>query len=341
MARLDGDLGSAGPPAAGVYADLFREGYRFDFYQAVRLLENAFPEAPPPGTSPDARAERVRFRPDHALSFPAADVKDVAWVDELVPHARVTVTFLGLYGVDAALPAAFFEPISYERSEAEALRTFLDLFNHRLYAYFYRAWKKYRPDLHHRPGTPDAHTDRFVAAAGLGTPRAAAPPIPALRLAAFAGFLGPRVRHAEGLRRLAEEVLDGPAVEIEENVLRWVPLPPRPGLGAGARLDGEAVVGRSVRDGSSLFRIKVGPLDFDAYANLLPGRESARRLHDLVRAYAPDHLEFDVELRLKATAVPRARLGEADVQLGRTACLGTPCEAELCRVVRYNPQPSA
>ena len=168
----------------GLYARLFRQGYRFSFFQAVRLAEQLFPHAAPLGETSDVAAERLRLRPSRAQVFPAADLRRVERVgagdDALTAqaHVRITATFLGLYGVDAPLPTAYTEPMALvgEDGKPSALRHFLDLFSHRLYAFFYRSWKKHRPLLGahqsgaHGPALPDLHARRFLALAGLGTP---------------------------------------------------------------------------------------------------------------------------------------------------------------------------
>ena len=58
---------------------LFAEGYRFDFFQAVRLLEmiQSGKLRLPPGESADPEKEIVRFRSAVTLKFPASDVAEV------------------------------------------------------------------------------------------------------------------------------------------------------------------------------------------------------------------------------------------------------------------------
>ena len=177
------------PESWGPYGRLFSEGHRFSFFQAVRLAEHLFPAAPPVGETTRFADERLRLRPSRGQVFPAADVRRVEYLeagsDRLTKaaHVRLTATFLGLYGVDAPLPSTLTEPAAFagENGAPSALRHFLDVFNHRFYAFFYRSWKKHRPLLHalrlgrHRPapsGTEkqDAHARRFLALAGLGVP---------------------------------------------------------------------------------------------------------------------------------------------------------------------------
>lgn len=103
----------------------------------------------------------------------------------------------------------------------------------------------------------------------------------------------------------------------------------------GLALGASAVVGKSVKDVSGKFRVVLGPLPFDAYLTFLPGRANARLLAYLVRLYAPDYLDYDVELQLDTANVPRARLGDRDLQLGVTMRLGKPSAAVVSHVVTY------
>ena len=338
----------ARPARQGVYRRLFDEGYRFDFYQAVRLMEKLFPEAPQPGTSVEVAEEQVFFRPDTALIFPATDIKRIDLFEEApdrartlrYPHARLTVTFMGLYGMGSPLPVYFYDELATEEAETFALRDFLDIFNHRLYGYFYRAWKKYRPEVHTRAEDDQAHYRRFMNVTGLGTDDALAGcPMPApMRLAAFAGRLAPRLRNAEGLRALLAGLLGDIAVRILENVPRWVPIPERPrmgGDGISLALGATATIGQRVRDVSGKFRVVLGPLSFEQYKAYLPGRPAARVLAYLVRLYAPDYLDYDVELQLDSDGIPPVQLGSGAVHLGLTTWLGKPDADVIALHVTY------
>lgn len=328
------------PPEDGVYGRLFREGPRFSFFQAVRLLEKYFPDAPAPGESIEVRRERILFRPYPAMVFPASDVRTIEALTEPFPRVQLQVTFMGLYGVASPLPVYFYEDIASEHVEVEPLRDFLDIFNHRLYAYFYRTWKKYRPTERHGVKGEDKHTGRFFSVAGLGTDAAIqkTPVVHPLRLTAFASWLSPRVRSAEGLRKFLSGMLEDVPVLIEENVMRRVKLPDRPKMGepgGGFSLGSSAVVGQTVKDRSGKFRVVLGPLSFRMYRSFLPGHPRARLLHYLIRLYAPDYLDFDVELQLDTSQIPPVRLGNSDVQLGLTTWLGRPEHAITKQQVQY------
>ena len=310
---------------------LFREGYAYDVFQAVRLLERAS-GGPNIGTTPDARLEEVRIRPSDALAFPAADVQRVEPREG--GGGDVVARFGGLYGVDSPLPTPFHEAVTTDPDRTRGLRDFLDLFAGRLYAYAYRAWKKSRPELDEAPPPPDAL--RMGAVAGVAQEAPWSSPVPPLQLAAFAGRLSDRRRNADGLRALAEAVVGAP-VEVVENVPRWMPIPTRPALGAnGPRLGENAPLGARVLDLSGKIRVQVGPVNMDDFQALLPGGPLAKRLGAVVRLYTRDALACDVELVLDAAAVRPTKLGDGIGQMGRTAFVGTPRGQDVRRVATYD-----
>jgi len=339
---LSEDAGQA--PAArysDVYKRLFENGYYFGFFQAIRLLEKFFADAHGPGETSDYRKVRIRFHPDTSLVFPATDVKRVDLLEKPLPAAEVSVTFMGLYGIDSPLPVSFYKSLETGAEDTVALRDFLDIFNHRLYAFFYRAWKKYRSSLRFSGTVSNKHANCFKALAGLETPvTTEKPPVPSLKLAESAGRFASRVRNSEGLQQVLSDLIVGINVGIVENVLRWVRIPIRPRLGRKPgllhmTLCDTATLGEQVADYSGKFQIVLGPLTFAQYKSFLPGGNKARLLDYLVRLYVPDYLDYDVKLRIKMTEIPTTRLGGRMAKLGRDMWLGRPTHEWTEYVVAY------
>ena len=327
--RAAGAPDAAPDAAARTRARMEREGYRFEFFQAVRLLAAAR-GGPATVGGPNPRREAVRISPDPASVFPAADIRHVR--PPVTPDAPTSleVGFGGLYGVDAALPATFHDRVTTAGSDAQPLRDFLDLVGHRPYAQLWRAWARYRPEV--RPAAPDGvrppdiHARRAVALAGISSDARALLPL-AARLAAWS-------RNAEGLAALLTQAT-GQRTRVTENVPRLVRLGDRPRLGR-ARLGIDAVVGARVRDESGKIRLTFGPLTLGAYRDLLPGAGGAARVDALVRMYATDWLDYDVDLLLRAADASPLRLGDAQsARLGRTAVVGTPPPPVVRRRVHY------
>jgi type VI secretion system protein ImpH len=326
---------------SGVVARLFREGYFFDFFQAVRILERLFPEGTLPGSGPEPAEERIRFRPHTGLTFPPTDVHSVELLEGEPSRARVTVAFHGLYGVDSPLPVYFFDAIAQQSERALVLRDFLDIFNHRLYSFFYRSWRKYRPPLYFSLPTPDEYSQRSLCLAGLGIGGAlSGSPLPPMQIAAFAGSLSCRRRTVEGLRNLTGWFFEGLHVAVEENVRRWVRMRTRPHLGGssphGFVLGTFSTIGEAVMDVSGKFRMELGPMALALFRGFLPGGEQARTLGYLIQLYLSDNLDYDVRLVLTREEVPVLKLGDGNLRLGLTTWVGRPATAVTSRVVEYS-----
>jgi len=137
----------SGRGSSHLKAALFDESWRFDFFQAVRLLQMYAPDRKPVGTGDDPSAEAIRFHGRVSLSFPPSEVHEIRIPGIDGEAADMVVNFLGLaspasYG---SLPMPYTELIlDLERDKSHALRVFLDHFNHRLISMFYRAWEKNR-----------------------------------------------------------------------------------------------------------------------------------------------------------------------------------------------------
>lgn len=313
-----------------------REGRRFGFFQAVRLLAAARGGPHTVGGAEVGR-EAVRVTPDPANVFPASDVLDVRAPASPADPVPVEVGFGGLYGIDAALPAAFHERVSTRAPDTAPLRDFLDLLGHRSYAQLWRAWARYRPDVRSWSlGRRDVHAVRAAALSGI--PETADAPIPTRELLPFAARLSAWARNAEGLRALLAHAT-GLGVRVLENVPRVVRLAERPRLGM-ARLGVDAIVGEKLHDESGKFRVEIGPLGLGDFRSLLPGGALASRVGQLVQLYVSDMLDYDVDLLLRSPEAPRLRLGDtSSARLGRNAHLGTPRTPLVRRRVRYMPEP--
>lgn len=149
---------------------LATESYRFEFFQAVRLLHcdasAALREqrtaAHPVGEDYTPQREVIRFRVHPSLGFPTSQIQRLTPPAAAAPPApagtpaakevrrptagwEMAVNFMGLTGPSGVLPR-HYTTLLIERIRRRdlALRDFLDLFHHRMLSFFYRAWEKYR-----------------------------------------------------------------------------------------------------------------------------------------------------------------------------------------------------
>src|SRR5687768_8770888 len=115
--------------------ELFDEPYRFEFFQAVRLLEKIFPERKTVGGEALPHEEPVRFRSRITLDFPSSEIHDIKpAVDETTDdqHTEMLVNFMGMVGVSGVLPTHYTELVLDRiRHRDTAMWSFLDIFTHR------------------------------------------------------------------------------------------------------------------------------------------------------------------------------------------------------------------
>ncbi len=305
---------------------LFDEAFRFEFYQAVKLLEMLAPDALPVAEGSEPEAEPVRFRSRVGLDFPASEIDQL--IRPKAPGPRdgtapgppdgppvMTVNFLGLAGVLGPLPLPMTEVV-VERTwrQDTALRDFLDLFNHRLVSILARARKRYRPAFAWKAPDQGPFARTAAALAGLGTPGLSGRmAVPDRALLVYTGLLAQQPRSQVGLEILLGHYFEIPAA-VRPFVGRWLTLDPgdRTALGLSGRhqlLGRGAVLGARVWDQSSGFELCLGPLHLHQFLAFLPIGRAFRSLVDLVRFYAGDGLDFRVRLTLKAGEVPPCRLG--------------------------------
>lgn len=323
-----------GKPAPDLKRKILEESYLFDFFQLVHLLETWHGRPVALGRSGPFRLEGVRLRPDSSLTFSPADVRRVdepgeedrtqrgERLDGSWDH-RITVNFMGLYGVAAPTPTYLTELIGFTDVDADELTDFLDLFNHRILSLFYRAWVKYRYPWRYEPGGKDEVSGQLLSFLGLGDPEVREKTgLPASRLLRYLGLLALRTRPPVGLKLLVSDYFGGIETRVEERMFRWVPIPPegqnRVGI-ANSQLGVDLSVGEKVPDRTGKFRISLGPLHFEEYLGLLPDTRRFRDLCALARLWVGDRFEFDVELVVRREEIPEMQMGEGSLaRLGWT-----------------------
>lgn len=317
--------------------EVFQEGYRFDFFQAVRLLEH-IAEAQTPGVRPvgydhHPQREATRFRALPAHSFPAATIASIESPEEaddsaLGPQSRpaaLTVGFMGLTGPQGVLPQHYTTMlIERLRAHDHGIKDFFDLFNHRLISLFYRAWEKYRFTVGYErlqgsapTADPDLFTDCLYSLVGMGTAHLREQMhVADESIVYYAGQFSQGRRSAVGLERLLTDYFRLP-VEIEQFVAhrerlnpedRWnLPDRQRP-HGRNSELDAGMVLGTTVWVVQSRFRIRLGPLNYEQFRRFWPTGGDLRPLCELARLYAGPEMDFEVQPLLEAHDTPWFRL---------------------------------
>lgn len=290
---------------------------RMDFFQVLRLLENARPDLPRIGTSLRPRDDAVRFGQDPALIFHPTTLGRFTRADGDA-KARLAVNFFGLLGANGPMPTHITEYVRDRlRHGGDAtMLAFLDVFHHRMLALFYRARAVTEPVISLDRADGDRFSTFVGSMFGIGAPalrnRDAIGDFAKLH---FAGLLANKARPASGLVTILREYFKLP-FRLEQFVGHWMrmPIDVQSRIGRfedGNRLGSSLMLGRSVWDCQHKFRIVIGPMDYDDYQRFMPGGESMERLTAWVKTYVGLHLDWDVRLVLRKEQLPPLRLGGA------------------------------
>ena len=307
--------GSDSPVDLSEVEELLRkEPYRFEFFQAIRLLERIAPDRKPLGrfTNPSDEVARVGAYP--SLAFPASEIQTIDWPEGKPPS--LAVNFMGTTGPQGPLPHFYTTlMLARLRSGDRTLRDFLDLFHHRMISFFYQAWEKYRFAVSYERGERDRFSHHLLDLIGLGTlglqERLA---VPDAAFLFFAGILGQRPHSAHALELLLNDYFEVP-VEVIQLIGGWFRLDDATECCIGERstpseqLGMGAVVGDEVWNQQSRARIRIGPLNLENYLDFLPNGSAYEPLRALLRFWTNEEIDFEVQLILKREEVPPCQLG--------------------------------
>jgi len=301
----------------------------FDFFQAVRLLECAYPGLPRVGSSLRPRDDAVRFGQEPDLIFFPTTLRGFSLNGESEKAPKLVVNFFGLLGPNGPMPTHLTEYIRDRTRNANdpTFARFLDVFHHRMTSLFYRSWAVAQPTVSLDRNNGDRFSAYVGSTFGLGEPALRnRDSIPDFAKLHFAGVLSGPTRHAAGLRLVLMRFFNVP-VKVKENVGHWIDLPARSLSRLGAadesgRLGLGTMLGGRAWDRQHKFRVALGPLSMTDYQRFLPGGASIVRLADWIRNYVRDPLEWDLNLQLQRAEVPRLALGRLQ-RLGYTTWLLT------------------
>ncbi len=339
---------------------LFEAPHRFEFFQAVRLLERWL-ASDEPRSSGELLPLELRFLNSTSLSFPASEVESLVvhrrdkkphGEDErgLVERIEITPAFMGMLGLAGTLPLIYTEQIAQRelyQKDASA-RSFLDMFSHRAVSLFYAAWKKSRLHLQYETDRKSRFAPMVLALAGVGQAslndrlKPDEGGVDDESLAFFAGALQQRVLSAQQLQQLLSRYLRVP-VRIEQFCGRWYTLPAEARVSLGL---GNGVLGRNALSGERVWqrdlcvKVMLGPLNHALFQRFLPGAPGATALRELLTLLSGVSLEYEINLTLRADAVKNSALDSSRSPLaGRlgwdTYVQTRPTENDRCDV-RYD-----
>ncbi|TYB84410.1 type VI secretion system baseplate subunit TssG [Oceaniovalibus sp. ACAM 378] len=308
---------------------LARDPSAHHIFLALRMIEAARPDAPRLGQSSRPRQDSVRLGQEPSMAFARSTLTAFTPPCGKTPGRLGNLAF-GLFGAHGPMPAHLTEYVRERKHSFRdpTLAAFADMLTHRLLSLFYRAWTTGQPAPGLDRDAGDGMDARVAALSGhAGGALQGRDAMPDMARRYFTGHLARGPKNAAGLESMLAAFFRAP-VRVQQFVGSWLPLEPddRWQLGARVGLGQGTGIGDRVWSRSAKFRLHIGPLTVDEYRTLLPGGAALARLTAIVRSFAGDALDWDVNLVLRAAEVPRASLG-GDTRLGQTGWIGTRPEA--------------
>ena len=298
------------------------------FYRFCQLLEQSQPDQPVIGSNWQVRHEPVRFRPHPGMGFPASEIKGLEAPEYPHQPPTVRVTFMGLYGVESPLPTHYIDDITQQREGYEATADFLDIFNHRLIAQYYRIWRKYSYPATFEAGGKDRTSQYLLGLAGLGidgcTENIATP---ASRFLALLPVMLLPGRTAEGMASLVSLLAPDTRAQVWHHDRRRIPLkkPLAMSVHQPVSLKGRPVMGAYGTDVNSQVLMRLTSTNPQEARGWLPGGDLHTDLMALLHVYLGGRLDVRLQLCVDRRLLPDATLsskpGSAGAQLGRTAVM--------------------
>lgn len=294
--------------------------HRYQFFQAVHLLERMHPADKGVGEALSPGEEKIRFSARKGFSFPASEISEVKEEDGSLD---MEVAFMGVIGPCGVLPNWYHE-LLLERLKAKdyAMAGFYDLFHHRLISLFYRAWKRNNLSAQKQHDNGDGFSVYLLSLIGLGMAGQRGSLGPSEQtLLLCSGEVSRQIPSASTIEKVVQQHF-GIAAQVEQFVLRAVELelPDRTALGeANSRLGLDTVCGARICDRQSTFRLCLGPMSYRDFSAFLSGRKLGA-LVSLTRFMAGLEYEFEVRLSLKREEVPSCRLGGTTAGSPRLGC---------------------
>lgn len=302
---------------------LEEEPWRYDFFSAMKMVENAYPDFPSFGCSRHLKEDPVRLGQYVSLAFESAMVKQFS--SGQGKPSRLEVTFFGLTGPDSPMPLHLSEETLARKLNQKdpSLAHFLDIFHHRLLCVLYRSWAQARY------GRCLIH---YISALTGTLSRPAM--MPAAK--ALPGEFIEQRRSEQGLRDVLWQAF-GLLAEVLPLCRSWLVLPDRDHARLGDfRFEKGIPLGKRVCSVQNHFILTLLPGTFSDYQHCLPGHPQFDELVHIVRRYVGESMFWTLIVKLPASQRPHLHLGNS-LTLGRSIWLGKNDKNHAVQDFIFNP----
>ena len=322
MAAADGDA-----PQHLTFARHAAERPRhYGLFALLKGLEARAKHLPRIGSSRLPSQNIVDLAQAPSLIFPGPTLETI---DVRRGRAYAEGYWLGLTGPMGPLPLHLTEFAALERryGKMRPFGRFLDLIAGRMLQLFYRAWADSNPVAHAERPDDDRFSHYVAALTGAPEHVPADAAFPARARLYYAALFASR-RSASAIQDALAHLL-GATVRVVEFQPRWrdIEAGDTTRLGRGfASLGRDTVAGGRVRGVMDAFRVQIAVKSLAEYEDLLPTGRKFKIAAEALDAFAPSHLEWDIQLQLPAREIRPTRL-DGRMRMGWTTWVGSAADA--------------
>ncbi len=308
-------------------SQLYHKAYEFEFLQAIRILEGLAPKSDSFGEGEDPRAEALQIKSRLTLSAPASDVYSLSPPQNEDKRPILTVNFLGLAGIQGPLPTPYTELIIDRiRQKDYASRDFLDIFNHRLAAFWHRIRKKNMLGMDQVSPESTMVGKIFLDLLGLNSSYLRHRlRIPDRSLLAFTPLFWQRTKSTAGLQQLLKSYFKTD-IHLQEMQGNWREAIPED-LTLIGHIKGQynilgqsTILGRRSWDQAAGVNIFLKKLSWKKYLTHLPGQHGHAALASLTKFYGGVQQRFEFYAKIQRQEIPPTTIGKHAL-LGQTTWL--------------------
>jgi len=298
-----------------LWQQLFNHPGRFNFFQAVRLIRK--------GNTDD-----IHFQSSANLKFAVSDIarieKDKGQKKSII---KIMVNFMSVLAPIGILPMHYTETIMKQiRNNNPGWWQFINIFQHRAIALFYKAWEKNCIAVSYEQAVANKETDSYskllkslvgddVAKMGEAIKQA--------KLHYLAHF-AKRQRSASSLSQLLSDYFATP-IEILPIQGKWLVLNKNEQTALSLnhnRLGVDCVAGASIFHCQHKFRLLIGPVKCAQIQAFLPGSAIYKDLCQLICEFVGMHYQFDMQLQVDSETISPWQMSQSNSQLGWNLWLG-------------------
>ena len=289
---------------------------RFDFYQAVRLIEGLYMQYAQEHTGLQPGKFPIRFKGNTNLSFYANHIHEIRQNKFDSEKIDILVNFFGLTGIDAPMPDNYAELINKQdrnRASESAMRDFFDLINHRLIKLRYDLRKRVRTGFQPCTNRNDSLHTIIYNLLGLNVgPLRNSLSFQEHALLPFTGLLHGDRRSLHGLELMLNNILTTP-VQCRPLTGGWQPIQGEDQnklgtAGQNQQLGESLTLGKRVWDPQSQFSLRIQPESWEVFESFLPLKSAKhyKQLTGLVEFYTRNQFDYDCIVRINRNLIPES-----------------------------------